>query len=79
MFIQVVTVTILVLFSISKAVVGQDDLLSTFQPKDLDLTHKEDFLIKMIFLIFFLDKAATQPSGVFLLVQSKSHDLYPYL
>lgn len=79
MLVEVVTVTILVLSSISKAVVGQDDLLNTFQPKDLDLTHKEDFLIKTIFLTFFLVKAAAPPSGVFLLVQSKSRDLYPYL
>lgn len=32
-------VTLLVLFSISKAVVGQDDLLSAFQPQNFDFPH----------------------------------------
>lgn len=32
-------VTLLVLFSISKAVVGQDDLLSAFQRPNLDFPH----------------------------------------
>ena len=49
MLIEVVIVTILVLFSISKAVTGQVDLLSPFQCKDLDFPHD----------IFFLAKAGT--------------------
>lgn len=58
MLIEIMIVTILVLFSISKAVVGQDNLL---QCKDFDFPH--DHILTHSFLVF-------------LLVQSKSHNLY---